>query len=621
MLDFGKLWTSSIVFVIISERPLVIKLSDYVIDFIAKQGVKDVFFLPGGGAMHLNDSLGRHPDIQFVAMQHEQAVAVAAEAYSRVTNDLGVCMVTSGPGGTNAVTGVAAAWLDSTPVLFLSGQVKRADLRKDNRLRQSGVQEIDIVTIVNSITKYAATITEPTDIRWHLEKAVHTAKSGRPGPVWLDIPLDVQASIINEGDLRGYDVSSEFGDPATGEELAIEIQKVVELLNGSERPVILLGNGTRLSGAADLVLPLVEALGVPVLTTRLGVDLLAHDHPLCFGLPGGIASRASNFTVQNCDFLLSIGSRLDLQMMAYAPQNFARAAKKIMVNIDPADVEKLGGHIHRGIVADAREFCKQLLDQRDLVERKPREDWLARCRLWRERYPFVERAALQKTDAISMYEFSDALSAALGPNDVVLPGSSGFAAEIFLTAFKCKTGQRVFHNKGTGAMGFSQPAAIGASLASGGRRTVAVDGDGGFSMNVQELETIKRLNLPIKIFVINNSGYASIRASQGNYFQQLVGADQSSGMSLPDWIEVARAYGISSVQIFDSLAMPGQIDSVLACEGPVVCEVRVIPDEERQPRVSSIVNKDGTMSSRPLEDMYPFLTREELKENMIIDTI
>lgn len=594
-----------------------IKLSDYVIDFVAAQGVRDVFFLPGGGAMHLNDSLGKHPDVNYVAMQHEQAVAVAAEAYARTKNSLAVAMVTSGPGGTNAVTGVAGAWLDSTPVLFLSGQVKTSDLRKDPRLRQSGVQEIDIVSIVSSITKYAVTVTQPAEIRLHLEKAVQLAKAGKPGPVWIDIPLDVQAAMVDPSKMDGYTGSDHEHVPPTCSVPQSSVEHVIELINQAERPVILLGNGVRISGAADLVQPLVELINAPVLTTRLGVDLLYHDHPLSFGMPGGIASRASNFTIQNCDLLLSIGSRLDLQMMAYAPHNFARAAKKIMVNVDAADVEKLGNVIDLGIVADAADFIGKMLQSSSKLVRNSRREWIDRCCQWRARYPFVQNSS-PGSSKISTYHFADALSDALSAEDIVLPGSSGFAAEIVLTAFKCKPGQRVFHNKGTGAMGFSQPAAVGACIASGGRRTVAVDGDGGFSMNVQELETIKRLDLNIKIFIVNNNGYASIRSSQKNYFGRLVGADGASGFSLPSWTTVAAAYGIKAYQINDNASLKEQIEAVLTFKGPAICEVFVEANEERQPRVASVVNKDGSMSSRPLEDMFPFLSREELLENMII---
>ncbi|NEX21706.1 thiamine pyrophosphate-binding protein [Thiorhodococcus mannitoliphagus] len=596
------------------------KLSDYVMGFLAQQGVQHVFFLPGGGAMHLNDSLGRCPGVEFIAVQHEQAAAIAAEAYARVTNKLGVAMVTTGPGGTNAVTGVAAAWLDSTPVLFISGQVKRADLRRDPELRQLGVQEIDIVSIVKPITKYAVTILEPESIRFHLEQALHLAGSARPGPVWIDIPLDVQAAEIDVENLQGYfPVSPET--PSHAAELRRLAEKTIQMLNESERPVVLVGNGVRLAGGEALFEQLVESFGVPVLTTRLGVDLLPASHPLCFGMPGGIASRSANFTLQNSDFLLTIGARLDMQLLAYAPKRFARAARKVMVNIDEAEIRRLGDVIDLGIQANAKAFLAQLLALRSEFKPRDRTPWIERCHHWQARYPFVQPEQRRQASRISMYAFSEYLAEQLAEGDVVLPGSSGFAAEIFLTAFKCKRGQRVFHNKGTGSMGLAQPAAIGACLASGRKRTICVDGDGGFAMNIQELETIRRLQLPIKFFVVNNQGYASIRASQNNHFKLLVGADDTSGLTLPDWVTLANAYGIPARQASNPDILPEAIQAILNTSGPAICEIVVLPDEPRIPRVASLIREDGSMTSRPLEDLFPFLDRDELAENMLIPII
>ncbi len=593
------------------------KLSDYVMSFVARQGVRHVFFLPGGGAMHLNDSLGRCPGIEFVAVQHEQAAAVAAEAYARVTNNLGVAMVTSGPGGTNTVTGVAAAWLDSTPVLFISGQVKRADLRRDPELRQLGVQEIDIVSIVKPITKYAVTILEPESIRFHLEQAVYLSRSLRPGPVWIDIPLDVQAAEINVENLKGFTPPDSDAALKVGNIRALA-EKTVQMLNESERPVILVGNGVRLAGGEALFENVVNSLGVPVLTTRLGVDLLPVSHPLCFGMPGGIASRSANFTLQNSDFLLAIGARLDMQLLAYAPERFARAARKVMVNIDEAEIRKLGEVIDLGVPADAKTFLSELLSLRSELKPRDRTPWMERCCHWQVRYPFVQPEQRLQKSGISMYAFSEYLAEQLDEGDVVLPGSSGFAAEIFLTAFKCKRGQRVFHNKGTGAMGLAQPAAIGACLGSGRKRTICVDGDGGFALNIQELETIRRLQLPIKFFVVNNHGYASIRSSQSNYFKLLVGADETSGLSLPDWMKVAYAYGLPACRVSTPDKLSEQLRATLEDPGPAICEIVVIPDEPREPRVSSVIGADGSMVSRPLEDLFPFLDRGELRKNMII---
>jgi len=594
------------------------KLSDYVMHFIAGIGVKHVFVFTGGGAMHLNDSLGYCKGLEYVCNLHEQASAIAAEAYARVTNNLGVALVTTGPGGTNAITGVLAAWLDSTPCLFVSGQVKRSDLKGNKGIRQLGVQEADIVSLVKPITKYAVTVMNPEEIRYHLEAAVSHAKTGRPGPVWIDIPLDVQASTIEPEGLLGFvkknddRISNEAG-------LETKVSQVVELLNRAERPVILAGNGIRISGAVADFARLGEVLGIPVLTTRLGVDLISADNELSFGMPGSIASRSANFTLQNSDLLIILGARLDMALIAYAPGKLARAAKKIMVNIDGAEIQKINEIIDVPIIADAGCFIRSFLTQSERIAKKPRTSWIKRCCDWKVKYPFVLPEHFSRKDGISVYAFSEILSEELTGNYIVLPGNAGNACEIFLTAFKVKSGQRVFHNKGTGAMGFSQPSAIGACLAGCGRPTVCIDGDGGFQMNIQELETIRRLGLPIKFFIMNNKGYASIRASQKTYFGRLTGADSSSGLTFPDLTTISAAYGLATARIDRSDKLREKIKKVLEMSGPVVCDVEIIPDEPRSPRVSSAQLPDGTMVSKPLEDMWPFLDPSELASNMLID--
>jgi acetolactate synthase-1/2/3 large subunit len=596
-----------------------IKLSDYVMQFLAAQGVNHVFMLPGGGAMHLNDSLGRCPGINYVCNLHEQACAIAAEAYARITNDLGAALVTTGPGGTNTVTGVAGAWLDSTPVIFISGQVKRADLKRSSGVRILGVQEIDIVSIVNSITKYAVTIEDPETIRYHLEKAVFLARTGRRGPVWIDIPLDVQAAIIDAEKLPA------FGPPmARQTELASDLRgqvgRLVTLISKCERPVLLVGNGIRAARADQKLLTLLEVIPMPVLTTWPGLDLIPDDHPLCFGRPGSLAPRGANFTLQNADLLLTVGARLDMAMTAYAHDRLARGANKVMVDIDPAEIRKMKTTIHLPIIADASDFFDELLRQATQVSRKAWPSWIARCQEWKQRYPVVLPEHRSLPNALSMYDFSEVLSEELADDDVIVTGSSGFAVEIFLLVHKAKGGQRCFHNRGTGAMGFGLPAAIGAAVASQ-RRTVCVDGDGGFQMNIQELATVARLGLPIKFFVINNQGYASIRTSQTSYFNRLVGADASSGLTLPDLGKVAPAYDVPFLRVSGRKDMRKVIRAVLDRPGPMVCDVVVAPNEERIPRASSYQKPDGSMGSKPLEDLYPFLSREEFRANMIIEPL
>jgi acetolactate synthase-1/2/3 large subunit len=590
------------------------KLSDYVMQFVADQGVKHVFMLPGGGAMHLNESLGRRSDIDFVCNLHEQAAAIAAEAYAKVTNQLSVLMVTTGPGGTNAVTGVASAWLDSMPCLVLSGQVKRADLKRDSGVRILGVQEVDIVSIVGSFTKYAVTIEDPSTIRYHLEKAVHLANEGRRGPVWIDIPLDVQAAQIDPGELPG------FTPPATEVQtgLPARVQELLGLLRSSERPVIVAGSGIRAAAAVDEFRRAIHALQIPVLTTWLAMDLLPEADPLFAGRPGSIASRGANFTLQNSDLMLVIGSRLDMALTGYAHDNLARQAVKVMVDIDEAEIRKMRTTVHLPVVGDAGEFLRELNHRLEDAELPHYSAWVQRCQDWKRRYPIVQPEYRDLKEGVSTYCLSEAISAELDAGDIVASGSSGAGIELFLLAFQVKENQRVLHSRGLGAMGFGLPASIGACLGAGGRRTICVEGDGSFHMNVQELETIRRLQLPIKVFVINNNGYASIRASQVNYFQHLVAADATSGLSLPDVKRVAEAYGLPSRSITNQRDLRGQIREVLQTEGPVVCEVIAPSEEQRAPRLSSMQRADGSMVSKPLEDLWPFLDREEFRANMII---
>jgi acetolactate synthase-1/2/3 large subunit len=596
------------------------KLSDYVFQFIASQGIKHVFMFPGGGAMHLVDSLGRCKDIEYVCNHHEQACAIAAEAYARVTNNLGVALVTTGPGGTNAITGVAGAWLDSTPCLFISGQVKRDDLMGNLGVRQLGSQEIDIISLVKPITKYACTIMDPANIRFHLEKAVYLARSGRPGPVWIDIPLDVQAASIEPEMLDSFDLKEIDVNPYHAN-LEKQISGVVDLINNSERPIILAGNGIRLAGAEKVFLDLVNQLNIPVLTTWLGIDLLPESHNLFIGRPGSIAPRGANFALQNSDCLLIIGSRLDMALTGYAHEKFARAAKKIMVDIDPHEIKKIDASIDMPICADAKAFIHALLESLNKTKVKASSSWLLRCQEWKEKYPVVLKEHRMHRGSVSTYFFSEILSDELSNDDLIVPGSSGNCVEIFLLVFKVKSGQRVFHNRGLGAMGFGLPASIGACIASGRRRTICVDGDGGFQLNIQELETVAHLKLPIKFFVMNNGGYASIRAMQKNYFQHLVGADSESGLTLPDITRVAKAYGLPTMRIVDQNDLRNQIKDVLNISGPVICEIMTLPDEIRAPRLSSRQRSDGTMISKPLEDLWPFLEREEFLSNMLIQPL
>ena len=606
------------------------RLADYVMSFVAQQGVKHVFLVTGGGAMHLNDALARCSDLTFVCNHHEQAAAIAAENYSKATNNLGVALVTTGPGGTNAITGVVGAWLDSTPMLVISGQVKRADrmYRPDGTplgVRQRGSQEVDIVSLVKPITKYAVTIEDPQSIRYHLEKAAHLARTGRPGPVWIDIPIDVQAAPIEpDSDLmRGFDpAESPHRDQ---DDLVTQVRDVVDRLNRAERPFIFAGNVVRVSGAAAAFERLVRLLNVPVGLTWMAMDLLNDDDPLFVGRPGTVASRGANFALQNADFVLVIGARLDPPLMGWDPHQFARGAYKVVVDIDPAELRKLEGAIDKPICADARVFIDDMLQQGGSVVGKDRSAWIQRCQDWKARYPIVlpEHRA---PGLVSVYHLAEIIGQEVGPDDRIVSGSSGSAIEVFLLAYRARKGRRVFHTAGLGAMGFGIPASIGVCLGSGGKKTICVDGDGGFQLNIQELATIAHLQLPIKFFVLNNSGYASIRASQTNYFGgPNIGCSSETGVSIPDYRKVARAYGLKTAVIEgqgdDQSDLRAAVRRVLRGRGPVVCDVHVIPDEIRAPRVTSIQRPDGSFVSKPLEDLWPFLDRDEFARNMIVEPV
>jgi len=595
-----------------------IKLSDFVMDYIANLGVKHVFMLSGGGAMHLVDSVGKNEEIDFICNLHEQACAIAAEAYGQYTNKLGVALVTTGPGGTNTITGVAGAWLDSTPTLFISGQVKRADMVGDRGVREMGFQEVDIISIVKPITKYAVTIMDPDMIRYHLEKAVYMARKGRPGPVWIDIPLDVQAAEIDERTLSGF--IHENGVPEISNKILKEqVLKSIELLNRSERPVILAGNGIRLADGLTEFYELIEMLNIPVLTTWKTMDILAETHPLYVGRPGAVGQRGANFTQQNSDWLLSLGSRLDFGQTAYMHKYFARAAHKIIVDIDVHEINKLQMTVDIAVHADAAEFIKEFINNSSKIRKKESTAWISQCKNWQRRYPVVLPEYWNERDFVNDYVLIDVLSDEMSRDDLLIPGSSGACSERTMQAFRVKEGLRIFNTEGLGSMGFGIPAAIGGCIASGGKRTVCIDGDGGFVMNIQELETVRRLNLPIKFFVLNNQGYGSIKATQKNYFHaHYVASTFDSGLSLPDVKQVAIAFGIPSISIINHEHIREQVREILDSDGPIVCEVMVSPDQITSPKVSSKKMPDGSMVSMPMEDMWPFLERDEFKSNMII---
>ena len=594
-----------------------IKLSDYVTQFLARRGLKHVFMLTGGGCMHLVDSFGRQEGMEYVCCLHEQAVSYATQAYAEYTSDLSAALVTTGPGGTNAVSGLAAAWLDSSACIFLSGQVKRADLLTGRGVRSMGPQEVDIISVVSPLTKYAKTLIEPNDVRYELEKAVHLATTGRRGPVWLDFPLDVQATMVDETKLRGF--TPEPVAPV-GDEVRRKVAAAIELLKKAERPVLFVGNGTRQAHLEGLVEDVVNLLKVPILLTWKSMDMLSESHPYYAGRPGSVASRGSNFTQQNADWIMVLGARLDMPQIAFSHRNFARGAKKVLVDVDANEIAKFDMDIDVPVHADAKAFLRELRAQLKPAALPDTSAWMKKAKDWLAKYPVVlPEYWLEDKGVVNLYVLVEVLSQLCTPEDVLAPGSSGACSDVFLQCFEMKKGQRVVNSPSLGAMGTGLPGAIGTCIASGKRRTICVNGDGGFQLNIQDLETVRRLQLPIKYFILCNGTYASIVGMQRNHFKgRLVGSDPSSHLTLPDLRKVAEAYGIKTMEISDHTHIRDEVAAVLAYDGPVVCAVNVSSDQPTLPRATASTRADGTIVSLPMEDMAPLLPREEFLANMII---
>lgn len=604
----------------IEKAQTLMKLSDYIFSFIAGLGVKEVFAVCGGAAMHLVDSLGTNEDLEYIATHHEQAAAMAAEGYARISGRPGVALVTSGPGGTNAITGVCGAWIDSIPTIFISGQVTSDTLSGGTGLRQFGIQEIDITRLVKPITKYSVTITDPTMIKYHLEKAAYLATTGRPGPVWLDIPLDIQSKLINTDELISFN-PEEVKQHSQHGLLKIQVSECIKLLQKAKRPVIICGYGIRLAGAEKEYYQLVERLKIPVISSWTTSDLIPTSHEFYIGRSGIMGDRAGNFTVQNSDLLLIIGSRMSVPQAGYNYKTFARETKKIIVDIDEAELKKPSIKIDIPVHADAKEFIVELLQQ--LNGKKiflKNNEWLQRCQDWKLKYPVVLPEYKEYREAVNSFYFIDVLSEKLG-NDAVVVTDMGTSFTCTMQTFMTKAGQRLFTSSGHASMGFGLPGAIGACFASGKRKTICISGDGGLQMNIQELQTIVHYKLPLILFVLNNGGYLTIKLMQQNHFGRYVGSDKNSGLSCPDIIKVATAYGLKTGRIANNDELHDKIDYILAEPGPFVCEIIMREDQPLIPRVSSLKKPDGTIVSKPLEDMYPFLSREEFFENMIVKPI
>lgn len=603
-----------------------IRLADYVADFLVAHGVTDCFSVVGGGAMHLNDALGHKDGLKVTYNHHEQACAIAAEAYARIDNRIAAVCVTTGPGGTNALTGVLGGWLDSIPMFIISGQVRYDTTARyalqytKTPLRAMGDQEYDIVKSVTSMTKYATMIEDPLQIRYALEKAWHLATTGRPGPVWIDIPVNYQGSYIETDDLTGYDPVEDDAllPPPVSPDL---VSEVLNAITQAKRPVIHAGYGIRLSGAYDLFRSVIDKLNIPIVTYWNAIDLIEDEHPLYVGRAGNMGDRPGNWAIQNADLVIAIGTRISIRQVGYNWKTWARAAKVIMVDIDQAELKKPTLHVDMPIWADAKDFLTQLnsaITQDPVFQNRI---WLDACQNWKKNYPVVQPQQWEENGSTAnVYAFVHYLSEQL-PENSLTAVSNGACCVVGHQTYVIKKGSRFANNSAVASMGYGLPAAIGTCIAGGRAETICLEGDGSIMMNLQELQTIITNKLPIKIFLINNSGYHSIRITQSNLFSEhcKVGIGEESGdLSFPAFRKIADAFGFPYYEAHSNASMKGTVDKVLALDGPVFCEIYTDTEQRWEPKSSTKRLEDGTLVSPPLEDLAPFLPREELKEIMFI---
>jgi acetolactate synthase I/II/III large subunit len=599
-----------------------IRVADYIADWLVKNSIKHVFSVTGGGAMHLNDALGNHPKLTCIYNHHEQASAMAAEGYYKALGRLPAVCVTTGPGGTNALTGVLGAWLDSVPMIVISGQVRlECTIRSEPKLklRQLGDQEFNILDTVKPMTKYAAMVTDPGEIKYHLEKALFLARNGRPGPVWLDIPLDIQAAPTEPARFHSYDEAEDKSE-LYSDLTAKKVREIIKQIEAAKRPVIIAGAGVRLAGADKQFNKLIKQLHIPVMTAWNSHDLVEDSNPLYAGRPGTVGTRGGNFVFQNADLLLVMGCRMNLRQIGYAKKEIAPRAFKIMIDIDRAELQKKTFQVDMPVQCNCAAFIDKMIHTGYRKHTPGNDRWIQWCREINLKYSPL-RDIKRKTGRLNPYLFFDRLYKTL-PEGQITVTANGSACVISFQTAEIKKGQRLFTNSGCASMGYGLPAAIGACVASGGKRVVCIEGDGSLQMNIQELQTVIHNNLPLRIFVINNNGYHSIRQTQANFFKsRFAGIDKTSGLSFPDLSGIAAAYGFNYYIINSEKDAGKTITRVLASKKPVICEVVVDPEQNFVPKSASKILPDGNMSSAPLHDMYPFLSDRVLKECMITDEI
>lgn len=604
------------------------RLADYVADFLVAHGVTDCFSVVGGGAMHLNDALGHKEGLQVTYNHHEQACAIAAEAYARLDNKIAAVCVTTGPGGTNALTGVLGGWLDSIPMFIISGQVRydttaryAMQFTDGMPLRAMGDQEYDIVKSVEPMTKYAVMIEDPKQIRYALEKGWHLATTGRPGPVWIDIPVNYQGSYIETDHLEGYDPTEDDAKLPPGVEDEV-VSAVLEKIRKAKRPVFHAGYGIRLSGGYEAFRSAAEKLSIPIVTYWNAVDLIEDENPLYCGRAGNMGDRPGNWAIQNADLILAVGTRISIRQVGYNWKTWARAAEVIMVDIDQAEMKKPTLHVEMPVWADAKDFLQKLDKAAETSAPVYRgEEWLETCQRWKQEYPaVVPRQWEENGETANVYAFVRHLSSQL-PENSLTAVSNGACCVVGNQAYVIKKGSRMANNSAVASMGYGLPAAIGTCIGGGCRNTICLEGDGSIMMNLQELQTVLTNQLPIKLFLINNNGYHSIRITQSNLFREhcKIGiGPESNDLSFPEFKKIAEAFGFPYYSAHSNAEMKRVVDEVLKQEGPVFCEIFTDAEQVWEPKSSTKRLPDGTLVSPPLEDLAPFLPREELRKNMFI---
>ena len=603
------------------------RLADYVADFLVARGVTDVFSVVGGGAMHLNDALGHKKGLTVTYNHHEQACAMAAEAYARLDNRIAAVCVTTGPGGTNALTGVVGGWLDSIPMFIISGQVRYdttaryAQVFSGTSLRAMGDQEYDIVKSVLPMTKYAVMIEDPKTIRYHLERAWHLATTGRPGPVWIDIPVNYQGGYIETDELVGYDPVEDDRNlpPAVSEET---VNRVLDKIKRAKRPVFHAGYGIRLSGGYEVFRSVAQKLNIPIVTYWNAVDLIEDENPLYCGRAGNMGDRPGNWAIQNADLILAVGTRISIRQVGYNWKTWARAAEVIMVDVDQAEMKKPTIHVEMPIWADAKDFLSKL-DKTAIFPVNDQPEWLDVCQRWKKEYPVVLPKHWQENGSTAnVYAFVRYLSSRL-PENSLTAVSNGACCVVGNQAYVIQKGSRMANNSAIASMGYGLPAAIGTCIGGGKRTTICLEGDGSIMMNLQELQTIMTNRLPIKIFLINNNGYHSIRITQTNLFNKnFVGIGEESGdLSFPEFGKIAKAFGYPYFAAHSNEEMKSVVDKALSVDGPIFCEIFTDTKQVWEPKSSTKRLSDGTLVSPPLEDLAPFLPREELEKQMFIPLV